>query len=156
MSIRPAPWSAHTFSAHLVAALVTAFGLAQPASAQAPASQSLPGTAAPAETTFRLNDVRLKGVAALDEQELHQLAAPYLGRDVNLAELQALAQAITAQYREHGYFLAQAIVPVQQVKDGVVEISVIEGRLGQVNVTVAPDAPITAERVRAFLAAVPV
>jgi hemolysin activation/secretion protein len=106
--------------------------------------------------TFRLNDVRLKGVAALDEQELHQLAAPYLGRDVNLAELQALAQAITAQYREHGYFLAQAIVPVQQVKDGVVEISVIEGRLGQVNVTVAPDAPITAERVRAFLAAVPV
>ena len=54
MSIRPAPWSAHTFSAHLVAALVTAFSLAQPASAQAPASQSLPGTAAPAETRARV------------------------------------------------------------------------------------------------------
>ncbi|MFD2376579.1 POTRA domain-containing protein [Ottowia pentelensis] len=157
MSIRPAPLSASAVvSARLVAALVTAFGLAQPALAQAPASQSLPSTAAPAETTFRLNDVRLKGVTAMDEQELHQLAAPYLGREVNLAELQALAQAITTQYREHGYFLAQAIIPVQQVKDGVVEISVIEGRLGQVNVTVAPDAPITAERVRAFLAAVPV
>jgi hemolysin activation/secretion protein len=32
-------------------------------------------------------------------------------------------------------------VPVQTVRDGIVEISVIEGRLGKVDVVVAPDAP---------------
>src|SRR3546814_8988667 len=43
-------------------------------------------------------------------------------------------------------------LPVQEVCDGVVEISVVEGRLGQVTVQVDPKAPIDEARVRAMLA----
>ncbi|RYF78524.1 MAG: ShlB/FhaC/HecB family hemolysin secretion/activation protein [Comamonadaceae bacterium] len=126
--------------------------------AQAPtAPQTLPATPVPASSaSFRLNDLRLNGAEALSAEELRSTTAPYIGRDVTLADLESLAQAITQRYRERGYFLAQAVVPVQTVQGGIVEISVIEGRIGKVNVIVAPEAPISEARVRGFLAPVAV
>jgi hemolysin activation/secretion protein len=124
--------------------------LAQAAPAAPP--QSVPVAPATASAAFRLNGVRLSGVQSLDAAELDALAAPYIGHEVTLAELEGLAQQIGVKYRERGYFLAQALVPVQVVQDGVVEISVIEGRLGKITIELAPDAPISEERVRAFLA----
>lgn len=114
-------------------------------------TQALPATPAP-QTAFRLNDLRLNGAQALPAEALQAVTQPYIGRDVTLSDLEQLAGAITQLYRDRGYFLAQAVVPVQTVRDGVVEISIIEGRLGRVLVNVAPDAPISEERVRAFLA----
>ncbi|MDM0044910.1 ShlB/FhaC/HecB family hemolysin secretion/activation protein [Variovorax dokdonensis] len=119
-------------------------------------TQALPAAPTGPQASFRLNDVRLKGANALGADELRPALQPYIGRDVTLTDLQTMAGAITQIYRDRGYFLAQALVPVQKVEGGVVEISVIEGRLGQVNVNVAPDAPIKEERVRAFLQAIPV
>ncbi len=125
--------------------------LAQAAPSLGAPTQALPATPAP-QTSFRLNDLRLNGAQALPAEALAAVTKPYIGRDVNLADLEKLAQEITQLYRDRGYFLAQAVVPVQTVRDGVVEISIIEGRLGRVLVNVAPDAPISEERVRAFLA----
>lgn len=145
--VRPLPWLAG------IAALLCANA---PALAQAPAApQVLPAALPTPAASFRLVDVRLKGMQALPVESSQALAQPYRGREVTLADLQALADAITAHYRAQGYFLAQAIVPVQKVEGGIVEISVVEGRLGRVDVTVAPDTPIGQERVRAFLEAMP-
>ena len=119
------------------------------------APQSLPASPTPA-ASFRLNDLRLSGAEALTAEELRSTTAPYIGKDVTLADLEALAQAITQRYRDRGYFLAQAVVPVQTVQGGIVEISVIEGRIGKVDVIVAPEAPISEDRVRGFLAPVAV
>lgn len=123
----------------------------RPLAQASPTPQALPAAPA-APAAFRLNDLRLNGAQTLTNEELQDITQPYIGRDVTLDDLQALAQAITARYRERGYFLAQAVVPVQTVQGGVVEISVIEGRLGKVDVFMAPDAPISEERVRGFLA----
>ena len=125
--------------------------LAQAATPPGAPTQTLPATPAP-QTSFRLNDLRLNGAQALPADALDAVSRPYIGRDVTLADLEQLAQAITQLYRDRGYFLAQAVVPVQTVQGGVVEISIIEGRLGKVLVNVAPDAPISEARVRAFLA----
>lgn len=119
------------------------------------AVQGLPAAPAPA-ASFRLNDLRLNGAQALSSEELQSITQPYIGRDVTLDDLESLAQALTAQYRARGYFLAQAVVPVQTVQGGIVEISVIEGRIGKVEVLVAADAPIGEARVRRFLAPVAV
>ncbi|WP_345252078.1 ShlB/FhaC/HecB family hemolysin secretion/activation protein [Pigmentiphaga soli] len=126
---------------------------APPAVAQAP-SQQLPQSTTPKPAgSFRLQAVRFSGATAVDPAELDALAAAYVGRDVTLGDLEQLAQQVTGLYRSRGYFLAQALVPVQTVRDGAVEISVVEGRLGKVEVNVADDAPITEARVRGFLAA---
>ncbi len=46
--------------------------------------------------------------------------------------LQEVANRVTRYYRERGFILTKAVVPEQTVDDGVVEIRVIEGRLGRV------------------------
>jgi hemolysin activation/secretion protein len=116
-----------------------------------PAPQSVPAAPAAPSPSFVLNGIRLSGAQAFGQVEVDALTAPYIGRQVTLAELEALAQKIGERYRERGYFLAQAVVPMQTVQGGVVEISVIEGRLGKINVELAPDAPISEGRVRAYL-----
>ena len=123
--------------------------------AQGAAPQTLPAAPAPA-VSFRLNDLRLNGAQALSSEDLRELTTPYIGRDVTLADLEALASAITQRYRERGYFLAQAVVPVQKVQDGIVEISIVEGRIGKMEVNLAPEAPTSEARVRGFLAPVAV
>lgn len=147
--------SALVISTGLAATVTACIAQAQDAATMAPAQQSLPAVSVPSET-FRLNDVRFTGAHMIDPAELRALAQPYIGREVAMADLEKLAASITSRYQERGYFLAQALVPVQTVKEGIVEISVIEGRLGKIDVQVAPDAPISAERVRGFLDALKV
>ena len=43
-----------------------------------------------------------------------------------------MAARITDLYREHGYILARAYVPAQEMRDGAVEIGVVEGRVGKI------------------------
>ena len=83
MSMQRLPFTRRAAAlARLTITSIGALGLTHAALAQAPVSQSLPSTAAPARASFRLADVRLKGVAAMDEKQLHRLVAPYLGREV--------------------------------------------------------------------------
>ena len=56
-----------------------------------------------------------------------------MGKDVGFADLEQAAARISRYYREHGYMVARAYIPAQTVTtDGVVEIAVIEGRFGKV------------------------
>lgn len=50
-------------------------------------------------------------------------------------QLQGVADAITKRYREAGFIVAKAYLPVQTVgKDGSVRIDVLEGRIGKIEV----------------------
>jgi len=102
--------------------------------------------------TFVLRGIDLKGVTAFDAQLLTAAYAEQLNHEVTFTDLETIARRITSLYRANGYFLAQAIVPLQVVKQGVVEISVIEGQLGEVRINIAPNSPITEQRIRDMLA----
>ena len=53
-------------------------------------------------------------------------------RGLTIGQLQLVADEITRYYRQKGFFLARAVIPAQEVVDGVVVIRVLEGRLGGV------------------------
>lgn len=74
----------------------------------------------------------LEGVFALPEAQLQALLAPAIGRTLSLADLQRLCAQLGQHYRSAGYFVASAYLPAQQVTDGVVRITVQEGRLDRV------------------------
>lgn len=122
------------------------------AQAQTITAPVAPGTATDKSVGFVLKGIVFQGVTELQDNALSTLAAAYIGRRVTLADLEQLAAQVTQEYRSRGYFLAQAIVPQQKIEDGQAEISVLEGRLGKVQVKVAADAPTTEARVRAILA----
>jgi hemolysin activation/secretion protein len=108
-----------------VAALL--LGLAADASAltQDPASP-----AAVAVTRFEVVGASVFSPAQLEAV----LPPPHEGRSMTLGEIQAVAERVTALYRAHGYLLARAYVPEQDVVGGVVTIQVIEARVEGVDV----------------------
>jgi hemolysin activation/secretion protein len=64
------------------------------------------------------------------DPELEALAAPLLGRPLGLAELQDLVLRLSEALRARGLLVARAYLPAQQLRDGVLEIGVIEGEVG--------------------------
>ncbi len=73
---------------------------------------------------------------AAQEDFLRQLQRDKKYREeMSIGEMQNVANRVTEFYRAHGAIVAQAYVPEQEVKDGVVEIRVTEGTLGKIEVT---------------------
>ncbi len=65
-------------------------------------------------------------IQGLRQQRFRRLAGMTIG------QIQEVAAAVTERYRSAGFILAQAIIPAQEVDDGVVTIEVFEGKLGTV------------------------
>jgi hemolysin activation/secretion protein len=79
-----------------------------------------------------VNALRVSGNTLFSEAELIAAAQAPVGREATLGELRAAAQRISAYYNAHGYFVAQAYLPAQEINDGSVTIAVVEGRYDKV------------------------
>ncbi len=99
-----------------------------------------PALKAPASLQVRVSGFRISGLTAIPEEEIKAVLVPFTGKVLGLAQLEAAADAVTRLYRSRGFFLARAYLPQQDIRDGIVEIAVLEGRLGQVRVKTAGSA----------------
>lgn len=79
---------------------------------------------------------RFTGNTVVSTADLERLTASYLDRPVTFADLSAARDAITQLYINRGYTTSGAYIPLQTSDDGVVEIRILEGRLGEVAVQV--------------------
>lgn len=84
---------------------------------------------------FKLKGVTLSGNDNISSESFDFLIAKYTGKEVYLSDLRELATAIKKEYRERGYIAAYVYLPPQSITDGMVEIAVIEGKLGAIEVT---------------------
>lgn len=74
-------------------------------------------------------------VTSLEVQQLVWLIRAQQGkRGVTLGQIEGVANSITQFYRERGFILAKAYIPKQQVRDGIVNLTVLLGTLGEVKV----------------------
>ena len=92
-----------------------------------PEAQALPAT-----TPFRVERIRIAGNTLFSSAQLHALVASGEAKELTLAQASALAERITQFYRQHGYPLDRAYIPVQTLKDATLTIAVIEARYGKV------------------------
>lgn len=67
-----------------------------------------------------------EGLATLEE--LQALVAGNLGKELSFRDLQAVTAKVTAYLKEHGWFLARAYLPRQDVNGGSIEIAIIHGK----------------------------
>lgn len=81
---------------------------------------------------FQLHAVRFSTSELLSEQQLRDIVTPYLGRDVQYSQLMEIVEAVNRTYRSLGVYTAVAVLPQQEVREGVVAIRLIEGKLGQI------------------------
>ena len=74
-------------------------------------------------------------VTPMDVQRLVWLVRDQRGkRGITIGEIESVANAITRFYRERGFVLAKAYIPKQHVRDGIVNLTVLLGMLGDVKV----------------------
>ena len=82
---------------------------------------------------FLVNSLHVTGQTHFSEAELLAATDFKPGSELSLADLRAFASQITDLYDRNGYFVAQAYLPPQDIKDGAVTIAVIEGRYGKIS-----------------------
>lgn len=63
------------------------------------------------------------------------LLEPYTKRPISFTELLQAQEAITKLYVDQGYITSGAFIPPQAIKDGVVKIEVIEGKIEDLEIT---------------------
>jgi hemolysin activation/secretion protein len=113
----------------------------------APAPGEAPSIAAPREAPppaisrpgagpqIFIREIRLTGNAVFTNAQLGEVTRPYTNRYLTSEDLEALRQALTVFYIQRGYLNSGAVIPDQKVRDGVVELRIVEGRLTQIAVT---------------------
>lgn len=84
-----------------------------------------------------IKDFEITGNQSLTSDDLKNEINSFINKELNFTELQEVTSIITKKYREKGYFVARAYIPVQDLKqnNGVFKIAVIEGNYGKFNLT---------------------
>ena len=91
-------------------------------------------TATPASKNQTLIDVKsfkVTGMTLVSQAEAQEVLTPFNNRKLTLAQINEAASAVSDLYQKKGR-IAQAVVPPQDIKDGVIEIKIIEGRVGAI------------------------
>lgn len=87
---------------------------------------------APDQVKFTVKSLLVTGQTLYSEAELLAITGFSPGGELSLHELRGMALKISDLYHRNGYFVAQAYLPQQEIKDGVVKITVLEGRYGKI------------------------
>jgi hemolysin activation/secretion protein len=91
-----------------------------------------------ADTRIQVKKIEVTGSTLFSQQELQSILAEKMmsaqPEIVALSDLQDVANQITQLYLERGYLTSRAVLPPQQVKEGVITIAVIEGTLADIQV----------------------
>jgi hemolysin activation/secretion protein len=102
---------------------------------------------APAMTSkvpFKVSKVTLDGVHSYPATTFRPLLSQLEGREVSLAQVNAVADAITQRYRAAGFLLVRTFVPAQRIDNGELHLQVVEGRVNSVKVNGASNRAIDA------------
>ncbi len=83
--------------------------------------------------------------------ELSSLLSVYIGHKIGFNDLEKATTIITQYYNKAGFFLALAYIPQQKIKQGQVEISILEGRLDNSHLTSDAIQPLNDLRLNKFV-----
>lgn len=83
----------------------------------------------------RVTRFEITGSSVFDEATLTATVARFAGRTITSEELLAARDALTTLYVDNGYVTSGAVIPDQDIADGVIRLRIVEGRLDDVIVT---------------------
>jgi hemolysin activation/secretion protein len=86
------------------------------------------------EEKVLIKKVVVIGVTFFKEEEIRKIISPFENKELTLREMQKVADLITDLYRQHGYITSRAYLPPQKIEEGVLEIRVLEGTMGDLEI----------------------
>jgi hemolysin activation/secretion protein len=94
---------------------------------------------------------RITGLTVASPDDFAEDLATFLGKDRRFQDLLDAAAAIKRRLAGMGFFLADVVVPEQKINGGIVELQVLEGRLGKVRLEVDPAARIDRDLLLSYI-----
>ena len=84
--------------------------------------------------SFDLFELRVKGNTLLDKKQLERTIYPFLGPKKNIDNVDLARTALEDLYRSKGYQTVSVDIPEQDVKNGIVYLQVVEGKVSRLRV----------------------
>jgi len=81
-----------------------------------------------------IKEIRVVGSTIFSAEELKDVTAPYVNREVTTEDLEALRLKLTRLYVDRGYVSSGAVLPDQSVTEGVITYQIVEGGLSGIEV----------------------
>src|SRR5215510_9352435 len=97
-------------------------------------AKSGPAPAAPAVRKFTINEFRVEGASQLSALEVEGALLPFVGPDRGLEDVENARAALEKVYSDQGYQSVVVSIPQQTVRQGVVALKVLEGKVGRLRV----------------------
>jgi hemolysin activation/secretion protein len=83
----------------------------------------------------QVDRIAFRGNRVIHTDALAAVAAPFLGRELSVADVETLRTALTHRYTDHGYINSGVLLdPESPYHDGLLSFLVMEGRIHQVRV----------------------
>lgn len=102
------------------------------------ATPPAPAAAAPAQAAnsprFVLHKVNIVGNTVIDSAAINAVVKPYIGKVVTPADLEEIRRRFTRLYIDRGFINSGAVLPDQNIVNGVVTYHFVEGRITDINV----------------------
>ncbi|GAB3548587.1 two-partner secretion system transporter TpsB2 [Noviherbaspirillum agri] len=83
---------------------------------------------------FEITGFSVQGNTLLSDRAVEALLAPYTGKNRNFGHVQMALEALERAYQRLGYNVVQVVLPEQELNQGVVQLRVVEAKLGKVRV----------------------
>lgn len=84
--------------------------------------------------SFTVRQFTFEGNTLFTPNEFKVYTDKFINRPISFKDMNDLTQLITNHYRTRGYLTSRAYVPAQKMKDGVVLIKILEGKVGKIKV----------------------
>lgn len=106
----------------------------KPARIEPPDAKTTPDAG---KVSFVLRQVDITGITVFDPKTFIPLSSiyqKYIGKEVTFDDFAPLVEGIKKQYKQKGYYTTIVYIPEQEIRDGRIEVRVVEGRMGKLTI----------------------
>jgi len=79
-----------------------------------------------------VKEIRIQNNQAISTKELCKVIASYQDTNLTMKQIQEVCLKLQDKYLKEGYFLARVYPPPQEIREGILTLEVVEGKLGNI------------------------
>ena len=84
---------------------------------------------------FKVNKIVYEGNTKIKDKVLNSLADDIIDHEIYFEDLLTFALRVSRYYQSKGYLTSYAYIPAQQIKEGIVTVSIVESRVEDVDIS---------------------
>ncbi len=88
----------------------------------------------PAAQRVFIKKIEIEGNEIFSKEDLSEIIDSYENRDLTVENMYALCLKIQGKYAKAGYFLVRVYLPEQEIREGFLQVKVLEAKLGAIEV----------------------